>query len=774
MHVPDIHHCVRRPESRYDTGMRKIVMRPHRSLPRLAHWATILLLTLLWMGPALQTIGAEPAHADPVRSARAAHAHTVPRKVLALFHGQEEPSPDQTRIHKYLEMPLNHLGYEVEYWDLAKGLPTAARLQGVAGAVTWFEDDIPRDADYLQWATKAAKGGLRFVVFESLGGKDGRNEVKLVSPLLHELGLDAVDHYNSKTEQTKVRTVDTTVVATERPLPSPLTPHRYIRVAPGEAGKRVEVLLSASAPGDLPGATADAVLVAAGPGGGYVASGYAVIYDATANRVWWLIDPIAFLSKALDPGLVPLADTTTIAGRRIYFSHIDGDSWNSISQVARYAGRKTINAEVVLNELIAPFPDLPVTIGLISCDVDPSLKGKPGAEDIARKLYALPQVEGASHTHTHPFDWKFFEKYARLDELAKVRKLEEQKVKYGFLPRYSVERPFELTSEVPGSLAAVQRLMPPGKRPQVYLWSGDTKPFEAAVRASRAAGVRNLNGGDTRYDAQWPSLAYVKPLSRMVGAERQIYAVNSNENTYTNEWTGPFDGFKSLNETHDRTESPRRLKPMNVYYHMYSGENDGALGAVRGHLERARAAPVIPVPASRYAAIADSFFEVAFRTVGPRRWRVENRGALQTVRFDRADKVAVDFGASKGVIGQNRANGSLYVALDPAEALPVVALMDLSKVQHEQPHIVESRWEISGIKSAACEVDASARGFGAGEMTWAGVPQGRYWMDVTPGGSPGAPPTRITGLIAGSDGILKARIDADARNGLSFRLVCAN
>ena len=66
-----------------------------------------------------------------------------------------------------------------------------------------------------------------------------------------------------------------------------------------------------------------------------------------------------------------------------------------------------------------------------------------------------------------------------------------------------------------------------------------------------------MNGGDLRFDSEYSSVAYVAPLARTVGREHQIYSVNSNENTYTNGWTGPvMDAFKLLSK-HSTTPRAR-------------------------------------------------------------------------------------------------------------------------------------------------------------------------------------------------------------------------
>ena len=69
------------------------------------------------------------------------------------------------------------------------------------------------------------------------------------------------------------------------------------------------------------------------------------------------VDLAAFATDDL-----PKPDTTTLAGRRIYYSHIDGDGWRNVSLADEYAGHQVISARVILEEAIRPFPDLPVTV----------------------------------------------------------------------------------------------------------------------------------------------------------------------------------------------------------------------------------------------------------------------------------------------------------------------------------------------------------------------------------------------------------------------------
>ena len=204
-------------------------------------------------------------------------------------------------------------------------------------------------------------------------------------------------------------------------------------------------------------------------------------------------------------------------------------------------------------------------------------------------------------------------------------------------------------------------MAPPGKRAKAYLWSGDTTPFPAAIKAVRKAGARNINGGDSRLDAR---ISRPSPTCRRCrgrpGAERQIYAGNSNENTYTNDWTGPYYGFFMLEHTLANTELPRRLKPFNLYYHMYSGEKPSALAAVRHFLELARRKPGDPDRGLSLRGDRRRFLRRRNRAGRSVLLGGQRTGRAQTVRFDDAEQLARRHRAQlDGVLGSTRHEGAL-------------------------------------------------------------------------------------------------------------------
>src|SRR5262249_61208785 len=93
-------------------------------------------------------------------------------------------------------------------------------------------------------------------------------------------------------------------------------------------------------------------------------------------------------------------------------------------------------------------------------------------------------------------------------------------------PRAFSDFPFDLEQEIRGAITAAEEMAPDGKRGTLYLWSGGAEPFEGAIARTRRLGLRNLHGGDSRYDADYPSIRYLAPISRVARAERQIYGAH--------------------------------------------------------------------------------------------------------------------------------------------------------------------------------------------------------------------------------------------------------
>jgi len=677
------------------------------------------------------------------------------RTIIALYDGDAGP-PEQTEIHQHAEMVLNHLGLVVEFHDLNAPLPTVAARADVRGILVWMRYRRLVDSEqYLAWLDAALAAGKRFVSLGHLLGT--RDAAGQYLPLAQLNAVFAQAGFTIR-DATEVIDADLAVAAThgdmvgfERPLRAPLP--FYV---PTQASAPATPWLTVMAGADR---RTRADLVISGPGGGYVAHDYALYVGTTPAQRQWLVDPFAFFRQAFATDELPKPDVTSVSGRRIYYSHIDGDGWRNVSLVDEYAASRVLSARVVLEEALRPFPDLPVTVAPISAELDNRWYGDEETRQLAREIFALPQVELGSHTHTHPFAWGFFRDYSPAKEqrfLPRYRQMHGHKrggpsrdwVALGdttvqgagddgdveftadFVPRAYAVEPFDLALEVSGSKRIIEALAPPDKRVRVMQWSGDTTPFEAAVAATAAAGMHNINGGDSRFDRDFPSYAFVAPIGRQVGHYRQVYATNSNENTYTDLWRGRYYAFRFLRETLERTESPRRVRAANVYYHMYSGERLAALRALVMNLKWARAQELAPIETSLYAAIAEGFYTTSLIPAGEHCWRVTTRGALNTLRFDTADDLTVDWARSVGVLGARHYQGSLYVALDAEVAEPRVAL-GAPAGEAAPLHLVHARWLLSGYRADTRSAAVRARGYSAGEMRWQGQPGRRYRVRAT-------------------------------------------
>ena len=687
--------------------------------------------------------------------ARFACADTpLARTIIALYDGDAGP-PEQTEIHEHAEMVLNHLGLVVEFHDLNAPLPAVAARADVRGILVWMRYRRMVDSeDYLAWLDAALTAGKRFVSLGYLlGTRDASGQylpLARLNAVFARAGFSVLDASEVIDADLAIDAAHGGMIDFERPLRAPLP--FYV---PTRASAAATSWLTVVAGAD---AQTRADVVISGPGGGYVAHDYALYVGSLPEQRQWLIDPFAFFAHAFATDELPKPDVTTLSGRRIYYSHIDGDGWRNVSLVDEYAASRVLSARVVLEEALRPFPDLPVTVAPISAELDNAWYGDEETRQLAREIFALPQVELGSHTHTHPFAWGFFRDYSAAKEqrfLPRYRQMHghvqgepshdwvalgdttvqsaggDSEVEFtaDFVPRAYAVEPFDLALEVSGSKRIIEALAPPGKRVRVMQWSGDTTPFEAAVGATVAAGMQNINGGDSRFDSDFPSYAFVAPVGRQVGQYRQVYATNSNENTYTDLWRGRYYAFRFLRETLERTESPRRVRAANVYYHMYSGERLAALRALVMNLKWARAHELAPIETSHYAAIAEGFYTTELIPAGDRRWRVANRGALNTLRFDAAADVTVDWARSVGVLGARHYQGSLYIALDADVAEPLVALG--TPAAAAPLHLVDSRWLLSGYRADTRSATVRARGYGPGEMRWQGRPERGYRVRAT-------------------------------------------
>lgn len=709
--------------------------------------------------------------AYPIQFLQSEESAPLPRKIIALYTGKSYEDLWFSKVLQYAGMPIEQQGIVVEYQNALNGFPSIKDRSDILGALVWDLYNLtPKQAEeYLNWALETIESGKKLVLMETLPGDDitpTKEQLNAIDRFWTKMGV----HYEGWENQTvKAQFINKDPLLTdfERSYIDMNLGYPIMKVISDD----VSCHLTARENYDE---DSESCLIFISPIGSYVASDFALYKNFYIDRDYlkWYINPFLFFQEAFNSSKLPKPDTTTIAGRRIYYSHIDGDGWNSLSEVEKYRNEGLITAEVILREIIEPHPELPVTVGAVMADLDPDWAGIEAARTTAKKLYSLEHVEMSSHTYSHPFIWGFFENYTPQSEkpylknykygawnqnsfadklLSDVEKVDGEKNKllessYVYpegmnqkymIPRAYANQPFNLNLEIEGSLNYINKFSPNEvKKARLIQWSGNCLPFELAIKEVRLAGALNINGGDTRFDNEFSSYGWVRPLGMNVGKELQIFSSMANENLYTDLWSRTFFGFKKLKNTIRNTGSPIRLKPINLYYHTYSGEKLASLLALKDNIQYIKKQKITPLKAAEFVEIVQGFYSAQIFQIEENSWKITNRGALQTIRFENATYKMVDFNKSTGIIGQRHFQGNLYVYLDKAIEAPIIAIAEMNESYREPiaktPYLIESRWVIDSLaKEEQKRWSFNARGYGNGEMSWSVPIEGNYQI-VTP------------------------------------------
>ncbi len=681
----------------------------------------------------------------------------LPRTIIAVYKPTPvEPDISSSNIHVFAEMPLNYLGIKLEYVDIDKPLPDLSKRNDIVGILSWFDEGVTTKnlPVYLQWLSKNIDNGKKIVIIGNplfYAGSIGDsifNET-LANAIFEKLGIKDSGLVTKDTYEYDFDKVSHEFCNFERAYPLINPQSEIINSIEKNDSEIYLSIQNKDNPTEKP-----IVLVSINKNGGYIASDYAVNMNAETKEhpeeLQWYIDPFLFFNKAFELDNLPRPDVTTIAGRRIFFSHIDGDGWYNITNIPGYKNKLIYSSEIVLDMVIKKFPNLPVTVAPIIAEMIASYAGNKKGIEIARELFALPQVEVASHTYTHPFYWEFFKHYNRQEELAldknkdpmssffkfgDFKKKKNILTEHGYTEFRAYDKySFDLKQEIYGAFSVLKPLMPENKKVTAIFWSGDTNPWSEVIKMSREAGLYNINGGDSRYDNAYPSYCWVAPIGINVGNQIQIYARSSNEDLYTDLWRKNYFAYKYYMQTMHNTETPIRVLPIDMYYHMYIGEYQSSINALKECLEYAENQNIAPITTSNYCSIADGFYSAKIFKIGNNSWKIENREGLQTIRFDNALYETVDYNNSIGVIGQVHLHGSLYVYLDTTVKEPIIALNDTDVYWKEPsfdlPYLIESRWLIWDLKRSTDSFSFKSSGFGKIEMKWSVPVNGKYEIAI--------------------------------------------
>ena len=582
----------------------------------------------------------------------------ISRRVLVVYGWKDElvdergpMFPADTGAAERFQMALEWLGYEVDYFKVdGRPVPHDA-AENYAAVLFDIELAIPfeRETEFVDWALKLNNAGVKLLFTGAIPINRSDERRRLFSAL----GISGNADTTRGLTGVKVAESSAAIMGKEVPLRPVRADFANLQAPPGaEIG--VGLVGAHEAGGEF---RYDPVFVA--DWGGVVLDPYVQFYASSAISLL-PFDPFVFLEKSLGRAeAFPAPDPTTRDGLRVFYTHIDGDGFPFPSG----AGRGKICAEVILERILKRYP-FPVTVSVIEADIrghQPFQREKdvPYYKALAREIFALPNVEAASHSYSHPYIWfKGDDNYANLYSTPNLK-----------LKPVANYPEIDLRREIEGSVNFInEELLTDGKKVEIMLWSGNCRPPAEALRICREIGVENMNGGYTVISRRQPGLAGVAPRcipwEDEEGSEVQIFASNQNEFVYTNDWKGPFfGGFAQVVDTFEKTESPRRLKPANIYYHFYSAATLGAQRALeRVHnwcLERELHA----LTAGQFAKIKRDCLGVRVFSDGPGRYTISGNGQLRTFRIPQAAGVPI-LAESEGVTGYHVHGDQLYLHTD--------------------------------------------------------------------------------------------------------------
>lgn len=524
----------------------------------------------------------------------------------------------------FLAMPVNYLGYAVEYRDVHTGPPYELLEEDYAGVVIWLNEDLsPKSANrWADWVNHLVDSGMPVLFMDNIDFLKGTAvAVKLGLHFLQAQGLE---------EQISIVNINDMFGFEARPRIE-RTGFYPLSIDQGEV-----LITLRNSQGDTQSAAAIM------PWGGYVLAPFSLVTLPGGYQTRWIVNPFTLLERALRLPPMPVPDLTTENGRRLLLVHMDGDGFVSRAEFpgSPYA------AEILRDKILKKF-QIPITVSIIEGEVGQTglyPDQSPKLEEIARSIFSLPNVEIGSHTYSHPFNW--------------VKAIDSVNEGSYTLPIPGYE--FNLQREILGSIDYINaRLAPPGKQVKLLQWSGDCNPNGEAVSLANQAGMLSINGGRTVITNRNNSMTAVAPLGLYKEGVFQVFAPNQNENVYTNDWLGPYYGYRRVIETFKLTDSPRRLKPMNIYFHTYSASKFASLSALDEVFAWALQQNPFPIYTSDYIRKVQAFDQITVARFHEQ-WRIRNLGALRQLHIPRRLGWP-DVVASKGIAGFNEVEDDIFI-----------------------------------------------------------------------------------------------------------------
>ncbi len=670
----------------------------------------------------------------------------VERRVAALWDSSEYSNADHyssSLIHRHLEVVLNHYGLLVDYFDVNSDefLQNPPAPDKYIALINWFIDDQAKG--YLgvrESINRFRKANRKIALLGSLGflyrngdsvisdGTDDARAEKLskeINNILNPLGLNFENNFfQTALGLDVIRLGKKEEIEFERSYESEIPKVLVFSDYP-QSGKENKTLLKVR--DKILGIESIGILF--NDQVFFAQQGTVTFYNPSLDYTQWRLNPF-MLVEWLAPKDIPIPDTTTIFGKRIFYSHIDGDGFINLTKLDLESFAGAIVKERVLDKY--PFP-----IGISFIVNELKRYGESSqyfklAQRIAREKY----VELATHTYSHPLSWRQIPTEEEIKTYIENPKL----YKGGVILSYpkGMDGKLDYTKEIWESIDYLYKKLLGGTEKEktgekVVYWSGSCVPPEEALRVVDKYNMLNINGGDSMFDKEHPSYAHLFPLGKKLGDYFQVYSSNTNEILYTNVWQGPYNGFKKVIETFENTENPIRIKPVNLYYHFYSADRLSGLNALIDIYKWIKAQKnLIKVFPSDYIKIVNDFPMIkVFKASNE--FYIENAKNLKTFRMKYQNRIP-DYDKSVNIIGHKVDKDQLYISLG-SETEAKLVLKENYNI--DEYILYSSDHLLSHFSAKGNIISIKGRGVGPGQLKVHGkseksfeLPSGSYELEL--------------------------------------------
>jgi hypothetical protein len=582
--------------------------------------------------------------------------NAIKREIFTLIN---EKRLDRTlqEAHQYGGTVLEYMGYIEKLHDINSGLPKIKDMQQYAGVIIWLQDFVQNPYELMAWIQKLKKANIK-VAFANNFGFNPDNS------LLQSLGIEI---QNIEKIKNKIK-YQNEIMGYE--------------IDPPFSVSTVEIQTKSKEPlltyEYKDGSTSTPAAITSW--GGYAVE-EAFMVNINEENIW-VVDPFEFFRKSLNLKELLVPDVTTENGKRLLFTHIDGDGIMNLVEgnFGHYSG------DVILNKILKVYK-IPHSVSVIGSEIYKEglyPKISPELIKIVRDIYKQENVEPATHTFTHPFFW---EKIINnnLDQAYRLKPKNYQ---------------FSLDKEIKGELQRLNKNFSPKHKAKVVFWSGDCAPRVNALSHIYKEDILNINGGDTTISTTAPWLSLIAPLGLQRDDYTQVYTGAQNENVFTNDWLGPFWGFKRVVQTFKLTDSPRRFKPIDIYYHIYSGSKKASLKALEYVFDWAIKQDSMPIFTSEYIPKVMDFYTVSMANKKSS-WLVSGMKSLKTLRVEK-ENTGVDLKNSSSVLGVKHFEKHTYVSLEPKKK----HILELSKEQDKSSaYLISANGEVTSFKRTSSGKD---------------------------------------------------------------------